>query len=48
MPNTTVRMVSTFPTEGEGISQYTSYFIDELRKRDYTVHSTRISSLKIS
>jgi glycosyltransferase involved in cell wall biosynthesis len=42
----TVHIVSTFPTSGDGISYYTNYFIEELRKRNHVVRSTRINFLR--
>jgi glycosyltransferase involved in cell wall biosynthesis len=42
MPNPTIRIVSTYPTEGEGISLYTHYLIDELRNRSYSIVTTRL------
>jgi glycosyltransferase involved in cell wall biosynthesis len=46
MANYSVRMVSTFPTEGEGISQYTGYLISELKKRGVNVAVTKLYFLK--
>jgi glycosyltransferase involved in cell wall biosynthesis len=46
MAKYSVRMVSTFPTKGEGISKYTNYLNEELLSRTIAVNPTRIYFLE--